>query len=85
MRGKEGMTIEELRSTAEKMGYKLMPVSSHERLKVCICGCKSRGRIYGVNDMTLFCKRCGRSVSGKTEAEARRSWNRMIVHGEGET
>ena len=72
------MTVDELKAEAKEMGYKLMPVSSYERLKVCTCGCKKRERIYGVDAMTLICRRCGLSVSGKTEAEARKNWNAMI-------
>lgn len=75
------MTVEELRTTAKEMGYKLMPIAPYEKLKVCICGCKKRERIYGVDAMTLICRRCGLSVSGKTEAEARTNWNRMVSEG----
>lgn len=73
------MTVEELRVTAKEMGYKLMPIAPYERLKVCTCGCKRREHWYdGRGGMSLVCERCGRKASGKTEAEARRNWNRMI-------
>ena len=70
------MTVDELRKTAKEMGYKLMPISQ-EKLKACICGCKQRDHEYG-SGVTLRCKRCGRTASGKTETEARKNWNAMI-------
>ena len=71
------MTVDELRTTAKEMGYKLMPAQPYEKLKVCICGCKQREHWYGTA-VQLKCKRCGKTATGATEAEARRNWNRMI-------
>ena len=76
------MTVEELRTTAKEMGYKLMPIGTVEKLKVCRCGCKRREHWYDSRGVMLKCKKCGLSASGKTEAEARRNWNRMIDGGE---
>ena len=72
------MTVEELKETAKEMGYKLMPIAPHEKLKACRCGCKKRRRIYGCDDLMIVCMRCGLSAYGSTEAEARKNWNAMV-------
>ena len=75
------MTVDELRTTAKEMGYKLMPAQPYEKLKVCICGGKRRKWWYisGKRDgIKLVCRKCDKEAFGATEAEARRNWNRMI-------
>lgn len=73
------MTVEELKVTAKEMGYKLMPIQPYEKLKACICGCKRREHWYGQGIVILQCERCGRKAIGKSENDARREWNDMIV------
>lgn len=73
------MTVEELRTVAKEMGYKLMPIQPYEKLKVCVCGCKQREHWYGPETVQLKCKKCGLYALGRTEAEARREWNSMIA------
>lgn len=72
------MTVRELNDTAHGMGFKLMPLADHERLRPCICGCKKRERQYG-DAVVLKCMKCGREASGTDEAEARKNWNRMVT------
>ena len=62
------------------------PVQKKSRaLLPCFCGCNQRERWYGSGGIELVCKRCGKSVEGKSEAEARRNWNAMIMGGNNET
>lgn len=76
------MTIDELRKEAKLLGYDLIPHNKREKFIPCTCGCNRRTRwfIYrgGEDFIRLECMKCGKSVEGRTEAEARRNWNDMI-------
>lgn len=76
------MTFEELKAEADKQGYKLVVYKKIEPFLPCTCGCNRRTHWYsyknGENNIRLCCNRCGKSASGKTEAEARRNWNALI-------
>ena len=76
------MTLEVLKAEAEAHGYKLIPIKADEKFLPCTCGSNRRehwsrwkGNEYGI---TLQCMRCGKRVSGATEAEAKHNWNEMI-------
>lgn len=57
-------------------------VKPYERFEPCLCGCNSREHWSGVRNgksyVRLECKRCGASVEGKNEADAKRNWNAYI-------
>ena len=76
------MTFEELRTEAKAQGYTLMPIKRNEKFLPCTCGSKRRehwSRWTGSGiEITLACMRCGKRVSGATEAEAKHNWNEMI-------
>ncbi len=75
--------IDTLQITAEKLGYKLVKHKPYERMLPCTCGCKQRDYWWCVNPKdgnpsVLVCKKCGKTASGKSKAEAKRNWNEMI-------
>ena len=75
--------IDNLRITAEKLGYKLVKNKPYERMLPCTCGCKQREhwRCFNPGDGNpniIVCKKCGKMASGKSKAEAKRNWNKMI-------
>ena len=54
-----------------------------EKFLPCKCGCNRREHWYGVGgdpekQEILVCKRCGFRVYGKSEADARRNWNKAV-------
>ena len=75
--------LDEVRILAEKLGYRLVPIRKYERFLPCKCGCNRRahwscGWAKGNGYILLKCSRCGFSVKGDTEAEAKRNWNEAI-------
>lgn len=76
------MTLEELKAEAKAHGYKLMPIKVDEPFLPCTCGAKRRehwSRWTGDGfKITLMCRRCGKRVSGMSEAEAKYNWNEVI-------
>lgn len=82
------MTFEELKKEAEAHGYKLLPSQKYERFLPCTCGCNRREHWVKWGDLgteyTLVCCKCGKSESGRSEAEAKRNWNKMIREERGE-
>ena len=76
------MTFDELKVEAEKQGYKLVKAQPNERFLPCICGCNMRSHFYkqtptGVQ-RTLRCRNCGREVSGTSDTDAKRNWNKEV-------
>lgn len=82
------MTVDELKSEAEKHGYNLIPKKKYEKFIPCTCGCNRREHwVRFVDDgieTTFKCCKCGKSASGMSEAEARSNWNKMIRQENGE-
>lgn len=76
------ISLPELRALAEKMGYKLAPIKRYERFIPCVCGCNRRTTWFITNNsgysVSLECKKCGLEVAGKSEADAKRNWNKLI-------
>ena len=76
------MDAEELKVLAKSMGYNIIPIKKQEKLLPCVCGCKRRSHwntyVKGILYVTLRCENCGKSVSGRTEQQARSNWNEMI-------
>lgn len=76
------MTIEELREEADALGYKLVKKTERIHMLPCTCGCNRREHWYtyvkGKEVVQLVCNKCGRSVYGVNEQDAKRNWNKMI-------
>lgn len=55
-----------------------------EKFRPCTCGCNRRTHSYlyrmssREESVVLQCMKCGFSVEGKNEMDARRKWNEMI-------
>lgn len=53
----------------------------YEKFLPCTCGRNSRSTWYcynNVDSIELVCNGCGRTVTGKNRADAKRNWNKMI-------
>jgi len=76
------MTLEELKKEAKAQGYKLIPIKAEEKFLPCTCGSNRREHWSRWNGkemiITLQCIRCGKRVSGISEADAKHKWNDMI-------
>lgn len=74
------MTLQELIDEADGQGYRLVKKPLKTTLLACICGCRKRKHLYS-NDgtITLVCMKCGKSVTGKSEMNARVNWNKEIT------
>ena len=76
------MTLEELKSEAKKLGYKLIKDDPKSKLP-CVCGCNSKklGTYWFVSrekaDVTIYCPICDREATGKNERDAIENWNAM--------
>lgn len=70
------MTLEELKAEAKKMGYKLVKDSPYERWNACTCGHNRRTLWTTPNGYRYVCNKCGRSVEGRTQREAKKNWNK---------
>lgn len=78
------MTEEEFKKEAKRLGYRVFKVKPREKFIPCTCGANMRER-WSMWDaesncfiITLKCRRCGKSASGKGEEEAKSNWNEMI-------
>ena len=76
----EKITLQELTDEADRQGYSLVKKPLRTTLLACICGCGRRKHWYS-NDgtITLVCMKCGKSVTGKSEMNARVNWNKEIT------
>ena len=84
--------IAKLESLAKMYGYKLVPIKKYERYLPCVCGCNRRiswscwnrspddsnGIRYKGHYVKLECRRCGQTVTGENDAEAKHNWNELI-------
>lgn len=75
------MTVEELKSEAKKLGYKLIKDVRPPKLLPCICGCNKRAEWWDSVHcwVELECRRCGLIAIGKDRTEAIRVWNSMVT------
>ena len=82
------MTLEELRSEANKLGYSVVKKRRKVYLKPCVCGCNKR-EIWNTHDLKYFykCVHCGRkSPPADSLMAAKELWNEMmkeLKNGEG--
>lgn len=75
------MTVDELKRTANEIGYSIIKKPEYIKFLPCKCGCNKRERWYGVkkDDAYIYiCKGCGARAEGRTEREAKRNWNKMM-------
>ena len=75
------MTVDELKQTANEMGYNIIKKQKYVRFFPCKCGCNKREPWYGVHkdDAYIYiCKNCGARAQGRTEKDAKLNWNRMM-------
>ena len=78
------MTLEELKSEANKLGYNLVKKREYIKFLPCTCGCNRREhwvRSYIDSDeikVLLVCAKCGREVDGKNLDAAKRAWNESV-------
>ena len=74
------MTLEELRTEAQKHGYKLTKEYPYISLAPCICGSKYRTMWFGVNNTYEYkCNKCGfASGRAKTKHDAKIKWNECV-------
>lgn len=72
------MTLDELKAEADKLGYRLTKKTQNEKFLPCICGCNKRDTWHSISEewrVKLVCRKCGLSVTGKNEKDAKRNWN----------
>lgn len=76
------MTYEELKTEANKLGYKLIKITEKEKLIPCICGYNRRDHTFSwVNGHDLYglkCRNCGFHVESYHERSLNEIWNRAI-------
>ena len=52
---------------------------AYEQFKPCLCGCNRRRTWYGTGSVGLVCHKCGLTVRGKNEVDAKREWNKYVT------
>ena len=74
------MTVEELKSEAKRLGYKLIKDVRPPKLLPCICGSNKRTEWWDSARccVELECQRCGLIASGKNRTEAILAWNARV-------
>ena len=77
------MTLEDLKTEADNLGYRLVPKRANIKLLPCSCGCNRRTTWWTYDGLFYECKNCGkRSAVGGNSNEAKRLWNQMIEQEE---
>ena len=76
------MTVEELKSEAKKLGYRITPIRKYIKLLPCTCGRKQLGGWWWDSENHVYFYKCPicdmEGPPGKTDREARKNWNTMI-------
>ena len=71
------MTLEELRSEANKLGYSLCKQITYDKLSNCQCG--SKRIMWAVYPKHYRCTKCGlKGQSAKTKYQAIINWNNAV-------
>lgn len=85
---------ETLKQLAKMYGYRLIKIKPYEKFEPCVCGCNRRsswscwnGNGYDYNEVVdckghyvkLECKRCGLTITGQNDAEAKHNWNEYMM------
>ena len=82
MEGYMDIDDEMFKQLAKMYGYRLIKIKPYEKFEPCICGCNRRASWscwnsngYKGHYVKLECKRCGLTVTGQNDAEAKHNWN----------
>lgn len=62
-------------------------MSKYIKYEPCCCGANRREHLHRSNRFTLRCKECGLHISGTSEYDVKKQWNRImrkIKYGEGD-
>lgn len=81
------MTIEELKTEAEALGYKLVKKQEYIKFKPCVCGSHRRLEWYHCADhgISYECNKCGfKAPMGLTKKQAKLNWNEAVEKAERE-
>jgi hypothetical protein len=82
---------EMLKRLAKMYGYSLIKIKPYEKFEPCICGCNRRRSWscwnrsaddsigYKGHYVKLECRRCGQTVTGENDAEAKHNWNEYMM------
>lgn len=73
------MTLEQLRTEAQKHGYKLVKDTPNPILETCICGSKRYIRMLGLHTHYCKCTKCGlKADEADFKYEAKLKWNECV-------
>lgn len=82
------MTVKELKTEAEALGYKLVKKQEYIKFKPCVCGGKRRTEWHHCAEPygTFYqCVKCGLKASvGTTKKQAKLNWNEAVEKAERE-
>ena len=74
------MTLEELKTEANKLGYSLCKQITYEKLSTCKCGSKRiASELWYCRTKYYRCTKCGlKSEPAKTKYQAIKNWNNAV-------
>lgn len=73
------MTLTELRTEAQKYGYKLVKDTPNPTLEPCICGSKRHIRMLGIYTKYYKCVKCGfKADEAQYLYQAKLKWNECV-------
>lgn len=80
------MTLEELRSEANKLGYSLCKKITYEKVSTCKCGSKRIASELWLHHTKYYrCTNCGlKSQPAKTKYQAIINWNKAVKEKQNE-
>ena len=77
------MTLEELKTEANKLGYNVIKKQQHIKMQPCKCGSKNLGIGIDNGMYCIECNKCGfSSKPAKTQKQSRSNWNEEIIKRE---
>lgn len=77
------MTLEELKTEANKLGYKLVPIKKYVSRSTCVCGQKYKVELWldtsGTGMFFYKCPKCGlKGYPASSREGAKLNWNRKV-------
>lgn len=76
------MTLDELKTEANKLGYKLVPIKKYVSRLPCICGQKYKVELWLDTNIGMFaykCPKCGlKGYPSSSREGAKLNWNRKV-------
>lgn len=78
------MTLEELKTEADKLGYRLVKKPERITMLLCpVCGRKNTSEWYAIDFGGYIYRKCNichfRGDYGKTPTEAKKKWNEAVL------